>query len=40
MADYHLGQLLVNKTDVWIIDFEGEPHPAAGRAPREDHADA
>ena len=31
-GDYHLGQLLVNKTDVWIIDFEGEPHrPLAER---------
>nr|WP_295737480.1 maltose alpha-D-glucosyltransferase [uncultured Acidocella sp.] len=24
-GDFHLGQVLVNKGDAWIIDFEGEP---------------
>jgi maltose alpha-D-glucosyltransferase/alpha-amylase len=24
-GDYHLGQVLVDKQDVWILDFEGEP---------------
>ena len=31
-GDFHLGQMLIVKDDIFIIDFEGEPRRAAGRA--------
>jgi len=31
-GDFHLGQMLIAKDDVFIIDFEGEPRPQPGRA--------
>ena len=31
-GDFHLGQMLIVKDDVFILDFEGEPRPLARRA--------
>ena len=34
-GDFHLGQMLIVKDDVFIIDFEGEPRRALERAPAQ-----
>ena len=32
-GDFHLGQMLIIKDNVYIIDFQGEPRRSPARAP-------
>ena len=34
-GDFHLGQMLIVKDDIFIIDFEGEPRRPHRRAPAQ-----